>query len=142
MTAAKNGSYWQLRLERGEDIPSALASFVAKHGIKSGVLIGLGAAETIVLGYFHLQSRKYRQRTFAGDYEIASIVGNVAWDGKVPVCHLHAVISGPQMNAYAGHLFSARVAATCEVSLFPGRRKLQRRIDSLTGLKLLQLART
>ena len=44
-----------------------------------------------------------------------------------------------QMAAFGGHLFSAKAGATCELSIVPGQRKLTRRPDRLTGLKLLHL---
>lgn len=139
MEAVKTGAYYQLRLERGEDVPAVVAGFVLRHRIRSGIIVGLGAADEVVLGHFGLKTKKYRRRTFTGDYELASIVGNIAWDGKTPVCHMHAVITGPGMQAYGGHLFAATVAATCEISILPGEKRLLRRPDPATGLKLLSL---
>lgn len=129
-----------MRLERGEDIPTALAGFVAKKRMKSGFVVGLGAADKVVLGHFSLKTKKYRKRTFSGDYELASITGNISWDGETPICHLHAVITGPNMVAYGGHLFSAEVGATCELSILPAAKKLTRKLDPYTGLKLLALS--
>ncbi|MEO0080927.1 MAG: PPC domain-containing DNA-binding protein [candidate division WOR-3 bacterium] len=139
MTCVRNGAYWQLRLERGEDVPTEVAGFVLRHQIRSGLITGLGAADMVVLGHFSLRTKKYRKRKLAGEYEIAGILGNIAWDGKVPVCHMHAVVTGPDMKALGGHLFAARVAATCEISILPGARRLGRKLDQTTGLKLLAL---
>ncbi len=140
MTFAKSGSFYQLRLARGEDISTAVVDFVRRHRIGSGVVTGLGAAEKVVLGYFDLGRKVYRKRRFPGEYEIAGITGNIAWDGKTPVCHLHAVIAGPRMNVYGGHLFEARVTVTCEIAIQSARKRLRRAKDPGTGLKLLKLA--
>lgn len=139
MRYAKVGTFYQLRLERGEDVPTEVVEFVRRNRIGSGSITGLGATDRAVLGHFSLKTRKYRRRTFSGEYEIAGITGNIAWDGKTPVCHMHAVISGPGMQAHAGHLFAARVAATCEIAILPFKRRLGRKPDPATGLKLLNL---
>ncbi|MEO0073370.1 MAG: PPC domain-containing DNA-binding protein [candidate division WOR-3 bacterium] len=135
----RNGGYYQLRLMRGEDVLEEITGFVKSRRLKSGVLIGLGAASDIELGYYDLHRRQYRKRRFRGEHEIAALVGNIAWDGREPICHIHAVISDRNCLASAGHLFGATVAATCEISLIPGRAKLIRCLEPDTGLKLLQL---
>lgn len=135
----RNGSYYQLRLMKDEDVLKELAGFVRSRRLKSGMLMGVGAATQIVLGYYDLHRQQYRKRRFRGEYELAALVGNIAWDDKEPVCHIHAVISDRRCAAHAGHLFEARVAATCEISVIPGRSRVLRRLEPDTGLKLLQL---
>jgi predicted DNA-binding protein with PD1-like motif len=139
MKAVRNGSYWQLRLMSGEEIVETLAGFVASRRIKSAFLTGIGAAEHISLGCFDPKTMTYRKRLFKGDHEVAAVVGNVAWVGKNPVCHIHAVISTPRLVTYAGHLFSGTVTVTLEAALVPGTRRFQRKPDPLSGLNLLAL---
>jgi predicted DNA-binding protein with PD1-like motif len=139
MTWFKNGPYYQLRLMKGEEVHAVLAAFVKGRRLKSGALIGLGAVEGIELGYYNLHRRQYVRRRFRGEHELAALVGNISSDGKEPVCHVHAVISDKRCVTFSGHLFRAVVAATCEVSILPGARRLVRRVEPDTGLKLLQL---
>ncbi len=139
MKAVRNGSYWQLRMMPGEEIVETLASFVRSHRIKSAVVTGIGAAEAITLGCFDPKTKSYHKRLFKDDHEVASVVGNVAWVGKNPACHIHAVISNPRLTTFAGHLFSGTVTVTLEVALMPGTRRLQRKPDPLSGLNLLAL---
>jgi predicted DNA-binding protein with PD1-like motif len=139
MRAVRNGAYWQLRLMPGEEIIATLAEFVRSRRIKSGFLTAIGAAEDITLGCFDPKKRVYHKRTFRGDCEVAALVGNVAWDGRNPLCHIHAVISTPRLTTFAGHLFSGKVTVTLEVALVPGARRLTRRPDPFSGLKLLHL---
>ena len=139
MKAVRNGGYCQLRLMPGEEIVETLAGFVRSRRIKSGFLTGIGAAEDITLGCFDPKTKVYRKRMFKGDHEIVSLVGNVAWVGKDPVCHVHTIISSPRLATYAGHLFSGTVTVTLEVALVPGTRRLQRKPDPLSGLNLLAL---
>ncbi|MEO0078204.1 MAG: PPC domain-containing DNA-binding protein [candidate division WOR-3 bacterium] len=130
-------SAYILRLERGEEVVETLCAFVRRRRIRSGFFTGLGAAQDITLGFFDQARRAYCQRTFRGDCEIAALVGNVAWDGREPICHTHAVISNRQLQTFAGHLFSARVTVTCEIMLVPGQVRVRRGPDPATGLKLL-----
>jgi predicted DNA-binding protein with PD1-like motif len=139
MKAVRNGGYWQLRLMPGEEIVATLVGFVRSRRIKSGFLTGIGAAEDVTLGCFDPKTRAYHKRTFKGDHEVAAVVGNVAWVGSDPVCHIHAVISTPRLATFAGHLFSGTVTVTLEVALVPGARHLVRKPDPLSGLNLLVL---
>jgi predicted DNA-binding protein with PD1-like motif len=123
----------------GEEILTTIADFVRRKRVKSGFLTAIGAAEDITLGCFDPKTHVYHKRTFKGDCEVAALVGNVAWDGRNPLCHVHAVISTPRLTTYAGHLFSGRVTVTLEVALVPGARRLSRRPDPISGLKLLHL---
>jgi predicted DNA-binding protein with PD1-like motif len=141
VTWAKVGSFFQLRLEPGEDVVSSVVAFVREHGIGSGLVTGLGAAEDVVLGYFDRKRREYVKRRFPGECEIASMTGNIAWAGAEPVCHLHAVVAAKGLTARAGHLFEARVAVTCELNILPGEGSLYRSEDPETGLNLLDLPR-
>lgn len=139
MRWVKNGSFFQLRLLRGEEILTTLNRFVQQNKIKSGVLFGLGAGLDFELGYYHLEKQVYYRRRLKGEFEIASLIGNIAWDDKKPVCHCHIVLSDRRMATCAGHLFAGTVAATCEIAILPGKRKVIREPDQKTGLKLLKM---
>jgi predicted DNA-binding protein with PD1-like motif len=141
MTFRKNGGYYQLRLFPGEEVVATLVEFCRKQRVRSGVISGIGAAEDVVLGCFDRKRRMCHKRAFRGDCEIAALVGNTAWAGREPICHIHAVISTPKLAAHAGHLFSATVTVTCEVAITPGSVRLSRTPDPASGLKLLALGR-
>jgi predicted DNA-binding protein with PD1-like motif len=126
----------------GEEIVEPLVGFVRSRRIRSGFLTGIGAAEDITLGCFDPKTKSYHRRVFKGDHEVAPLVGNVAWVGKSPVCHIHAVISTPRLATFAGHLFSGAVTVTLEVVLVPGTRRLVRKPDPLSGLNLLAVLQT
>lgn len=141
MRAVKNGVYWQLKFEPGEEVVATLSAFLRRKRIRSAALTGIGAAEDVVLGCFIPKTRKYRKRTFPGDSEIAALCGNTAWRDGEPACHIHAVVATPGFATRAGHLFAATVTVTCEVSLWPGVRRLERKVDPACGLALLDLPR-
>ncbi len=139
MKALRNGPYWQLRLMPGEEVVDTLVDFVRRHRVKSGFLTAIGAAKDITMGCFDPKTKAYKKRVFKGDHEIAALIGNVAWLGRDPVCHLHAVISTPRLATFAGHLFSGTVTVTLEVAFVPGTRRIARKPDPLSRLNLLAL---
>ena len=53
--------------------PDALSS----TGVRSGLLCGLGAVGETDFGFFDRAQRRYVVRTFAGEHEIGSLVGNL-----------------------------------------------------------------
>lgn len=129
-----------VRLLKGEEIISSLTSLAEKERIQSGFLFGLGAVANPKLGYFDLQAKEYRSRTFEGDYEIVNLVGNIAsLDGK-PFIHAHMTISDAECKAFGGHLFSAQVYATGEITIIDFGLPIARRLDEQVGLKLLDLS--
>jgi len=135
----KNNPYYQLRLLKGEEIITTLTAFVKEKKLKSGVLIGLGAGTDLELGSYNLKKQRYHRRRFKGEYEICSLVGNIAWADNEPVLHIHTVISNERFTTYSGHLFASYVAATVEIAIIPGEKKILRQLEPDTGLKLLQL---
>jgi len=139
MTYARMGSFHQVRLHRGEDVVEQIVEYVRRRRLGSGVITGIGAADRVVLGLFDPEKKDYVKQEFTGDWEIVSLMGNVARADREPVCHLHAVIADREQNCRGGHLYAARVSVTCELTLQPGDRIVSREEDPETGLKLLAL---
>jgi predicted DNA-binding protein with PD1-like motif len=69
--------------------------------------------------------------------ELVSLTGNVTWVDDAPLIHAHAVLAGPDYVAYGGHLFSAEIAVTGEVSIAPFTTRVCRKPDERTGLNLI-----
>ncbi|MCK4856578.1 MAG: DNA-binding protein [candidate division Zixibacteria bacterium] len=127
-----------LRLIRGEEIAQTIADFVGKRGLGGAFFTGLGAIEGVKLGYYDLHQKKYLEKEFSGDVELANMTGNVCYvDGK-PFVHVHATILTADFETFSGHLFSGRVAVTVEVNLVATSRRLTRQHDESTGLKLIK----
>jgi len=104
-------------------------------------LSGLGAVEGPKLGYFDARKRSYVSKEFEGEYEISSLAGNLGWDetegSGEPIAHVHAVLSGPNFLAFGGHLYSAIVSGTVEISVIPLGSRLVRKFKENLNLKLL-----
>jgi uncharacterized protein len=139
MKAKKFRTYYVLRLEKGEEIIKTLVEFAAIKKIKGGFLFGLGAAKELTLGCYDLEKKAYIRRFFPGDWEIANLVGNIAWLGDEPILHLHVVIGSSNFNTFSGHLFSGTVSATCEIFVLSLESKLKRSKDFTVGLNLLDI---
>lgn len=139
MTYHRAGSFYQVRLHKGEDVVEQLKKFVRRRRVGSGIVTGIGAADAVELGLFDSKKREYVKQRFDGDWEIVSILGNIAWLDKEPVCHLHCVIADAGQQCRGGHLYAARVSVTCELTVQPGTRRIMRAPDAATGLNLLDL---
>ncbi len=133
----ENGYF--LRLEKGEEVVSSIVLFAAKEHISSGAFFGLGAINHIELGYYDFEKRTYEKEHFAEDMEVGNITGNIASLDKKPFVHTHVTVSGKDLKAYTGHLFSAQVALTLELFVFTTSAKIERQMDAAIGLNLLNL---
>ena len=130
---------YMIRLEKGEEIIETVIKFALENRIPAGILTGIGAADKIRVGYYNPRTKGYPERTFNGELEIATLIGNLSWVGENPMAHLHIIFSDENMNALGGHLFEARISATCEIYLRVFTKKLDRKPDEEIGLNLLDL---
>ncbi len=126
-------------LERGDKIPDALIKAVKDTGIQAAVVSGIGALQSVELGYFDINKKEYIKKTFEESYELVSLTGNLGWVDKEPFLHLHAAISGPDMTLLGGHLFSGVVSVTGEIILKSVSTRIERTDDAFSGLKLWNL---
>lgn len=126
-----------LRLDKGEEIIQSLIEFADKQKIGFASVSGIGAARRVRLAIFDTKNKKYAERDFQGDLEIVSLLGNVTMADGMPRIHLHAAITGDDLNVHGGHLISATVSVTCELVLTASGEKVGRKKDGETGLMLI-----
>ncbi|OGG59215.1 hypothetical protein A3C86_00505 [Candidatus Kaiserbacteria bacterium RIFCSPHIGHO2_02_FULL_49_16] len=141
MHSTKDGKNHVIILERGEDVIPALEEYCAENKIIAGVFTGIGAVNNIEIGYYDFDKREYHFRKEEGDFEVASMNGNVAlFDGK-PFIHAHAVLSrcDKTLECIGAHIKTASVAVTLEVFLTETKVSLTRKHNDFIGLKLLQV---
>lgn len=139
MKRKKFGAYYVLRIEKGEDIIESLKRFANETKFFSAFFFGLGVGQDIELGYFDAAKKNYFKKQFRGEYEFSSLSGNISTFSQEPAIHCHVTIADSKFNAFGGHLFSAKVPATCEIVVFPFDEPLTRFEDDQTGLRLLEL---
>ena len=120
-----------MKIDAGEEVVAALERFAAEESVRAGAISAIGSASDVELGCFVRSTREYVRRTFAGEWEIGSLIGNFSeLDGR-PFPHCHAVIGGSDFAAHTGHLFRAHVTMTCEAQIVtdPGFLRRVRRAD-------------
>jgi len=130
-----------LRIERGEEVLSSLLSFIKIFKIKSGFMVGLGACEKLKLGYFDAEKGDYMNKDLAGEYEMTSLTGNIAYLGTEPIVHAHITLTDDKFKAVGGHLWSGIVSGTVEIYIMTFGSSIKRAKDEETGLNLLKLTK-
>lgn len=104
-----------VRLEKGEDIVRSLLNLAKSENIKLASINGLGAVSYAEIGLYILNEKKYYSNTYEGDFEIASLHGNLStMDGEEYV-HLHIIIADGDQRCFGGHLNKAIISATGEI---------------------------
>lgn len=131
------GDTYFVRLERGEEILASLARFCREENIRLGHLTGLGAVDHLVAGLYSVEEKQYRKNEWSGEFEIASLTGNITrMDGEVYL-HLHIAASGPDGAVLGGHLNEATISATAEIIVTKVNGDVGRKFDEGIGLNFL-----
>lgn len=129
-----------MRLDRGEKLIENLNQLTIAEDLRAVWLQGLGGAQSAELGFYDLDSREYKWQSFDELMEITSLQGNLAWVNDQPKWHIHGTLSGRDYGAVGGHVKELIVGGTCELRLVAmSDISLARRVDSSTGLQLLDL---
>lgn len=127
------------RLPTEADIIAALTAFCKENGVRAGWISAIGTVRQAEVGYFDHERKEYLHIEVARFMEVISCQGNVSLRDGEPFVHLHVVLSGPEGETLAGHLF--------ESTAFVGEFHLQellgpdlvRQPDAASGLSLWKL---
>ncbi|MDO8269504.1 MAG: DNA-binding protein [Candidatus Levybacteria bacterium] len=136
MRYSKKENNYILRLFKGEELISSLLRFCTDTNTPSAYVSGIGSVESAVLGFYHLDKKEYRWKSFEYPMEIVSLTGNITQVESKPFAHIHTVLSDPEFETFGGHMKSSIVGATCEIFIFP-MSTLVRDFNEETGLMLL-----
>ena len=128
------------KLEPGDDLMDSILTVVKNHDVKSGFINCIGALKQFTLGYFDLDSKKYKMETFNENVELVSCIGSITYNNGEPVIHIHICVGRSDYSIIGGHLAKPTlISITGEVSIFEIDQKLNRAIDSQFNLSLLDL---
>ncbi len=128
-----------LRVDRGEEIISAVKEVCVQEHIACAAVSGIGAVGHAVVGLYHVAGKQFHSNTFDCELEMTSLLGNVSEkDGKVYL-HLHAVFAKEDGQALGGHLSEAVVSGTAEIFITVLQDAVGRFQDPVTGLNLFDL---
>ena len=132
----QSGDIYVVSIANHSDLTAALTAFCEEQRILSGKIDGIGAVSSATLRFYDPTTKKYVDRTFEEQMEIAALVGNISEkEGKVYL-HLHATLGRSDYTSIAGHLLTAQIHGACELFIRRLHCPLGREYDPETSLQL------
>ena len=126
-----------VRIDRGEDCLDVLKSLAQEKDL-SFYFSMIGGCSLVELGYYDLKTKKYFTQEFKEEgMEILSVSGNAAWFEGAPIVHSHGVFSKKNYETFGGHIVKLIISLTGEVTIDWLPKKIAKKPDDETGLKLL-----
>ncbi len=127
-----------LRIKPGQELLSEISRHCSENNITSAIVLGIiGSLNNATLNYLVDLPGKYDSISYTGPLEIVCAQGTIAKVNESVVIHIHIQISGKNA-CHGGHLDSANVFSTAEVTLGELDYQLIRKQDPFTGLNELQ----
>lgn len=124
------------RIDRTEEVHEKLKEIALKENIKLASVYGLGATDDFTIGIFSVSKKDYKERNFKGEFEILSIIGSISTlDGEY-YPHLHISASNGNGNVFGGHMKSAKISVTCELTINIIDGIVDRQKDPETGINI------
>lgn len=129
-----------LRADPGEEICALLLALAEKENIALASITGLGAVNRFTTGVFDPVKKEYHANSYAGTYEIVSLVGTLTRKNGKPYLHAHLTAGDGEGHVFGGHLNEAVISATAEIvlHLIPGA--VNRRMNDAIGLNLFDFS--
>ena len=125
-----------MTLAKGDNINKTFESFAEVKGIGCAWLNGIGALENPEIGYYSLEDKAYHRKTFKGEYELTSLIGNITLKEGKPFSHTHITFSDTEFRVFGGHLFNANITAAGEFIMQFGSDEINREMNGEIGLPL------
>jgi predicted DNA-binding protein with PD1-like motif len=122
-----------------EEVSAGLLQIAREQNLTAARLTGIGALSRVVLGYFDLQKREYREIEINEQVEVLSLLGNFALHGAEKKVHAHIVVGKSDGTAHRGHLLKGWVRPTLELVIVESPSFLARKIHEATGLPLIAI---
>ncbi len=134
-TAKKYASTYVVSIRNGADLVEALNDFVEVNKISLGSVTGIGAINKATLRFFDPTTKKYIDKIFSGQMEVANLTGNISTkDGKA-YTHYHVTLGNDKYQGLAGHLLNATINGAGEFYIYAiPMGKLERTFDENIGL--------
>jgi len=133
------GDIYIVSIDNHQEIVGALNAFCEEQGIRCGLIEGLGAVNTATLRFLDPATKKYVDKTFDEQMEIASLVGNISEKDGRAYLHIHVTLGRRDYTVVGGHLLCATVNGACELAVKKLDGAVGRRFDEETGLNLYEL---
>jgi predicted DNA-binding protein with PD1-like motif len=121
-------------LQTGDLINKSLTEISVKENISNAWINGIGAIDSVEVGYMDVVNKKYQKRNFNDNYELISLIGNITIKDGVPFVHTHITFSDTEYKVFGGHLFDAKITATGEIILTVADSKIDRQFNENVGI--------
>lgn len=127
-----------LVLDSGDELLESITRCAKEAKLIGASISGLGQLHNPTLAYFSSNPKdKPNLTTFPGYYELASLNGNVTVNDHSYYTHAHAVLADKKFQGIAGHVNSAKVGLTVEITIVPFSNSVKRTVDPHTGFGLI-----
>jgi len=133
-TAKKVENTYVISINDKASILESLTDFVTTQKIKAGQITGIGATNSATLRFFDPQTKKYVDKAFNEQMEIANISGNISENEGKPLLHLHITLGRKDYTALAGHLLDAKIRGAGEFIIYPIDSKIIKTKNEDVGL--------
>ncbi len=130
------GNKYVIRFDRGEEVVDTLKDFCKNQSVTLGSIMGIGAVNKATIGTLEIATKEYHSMELTGDYEITSLMGNISTMNGEVYLHLHINLAGKDHKTYGGHLNSATISATGEITVEAIEGKVDRQFNEEIGLNL------
>ena len=74
----KFDNIYAIRLIKDSEIIHSLKEFCEENKITAGIIQGIGALNSLTLGYFNSATKEYKEKTIQGSIEMTSLMGNIS----------------------------------------------------------------
>ena len=121
----QQGRRFVIKIAPGESVKERLVEFAGAAGVKDAVIVSaVGSVQDVRFrgimtgARLPLTAHRVHAHELAGPLELLGVTGNIFPDEKGQIdCHLHVLASKSSGEVVGGHLYDARVFATCEIVL-------------------------
>lgn len=132
---------WVLVFAGGDRVMEPLVDFLERESITAARLSGIGALESVTVGYLAWEKKEYEHHVIDEQVELLSLAGDVALHDGSPEVHAHVVVGCRDTTALGGHLVDAVVRPTLELVVEDVPDHLRKRVDPDSGLALIAPSR-
>ena len=125
-----------VQFEKGDEAIALLTDLARERGFSFHFSM-IGGCTDVELAYYDIETKAYASKTHsARNIEVITVTGNVAWIDGAPWVHAHGVFGDDNHNCFGGHINRLIISATGETAIDWLPEKLEKKIDSASGLKL------
>ncbi len=135
-TYKQYGNTYMVSIKNHTDLAESIMTFCKDMNITAGSITGIGAINEATLRCYDPKSKKYDDKTFKEQMEVANLTGNVSEMNGETYIHLHCVLGKTDYTALAGHLLSARLNGAGEIVITTFDSPMERYHDEETGLNM------